>query len=49
MDFFEACFSEHEVPARVVVLIKDMIAFKKGALPIETNDVDKPSKRLRDS
>ena len=43
--FFEACFSEHEVPARVVVLIKDMIAFKKGALPIETNDVDKLSKK----
>ena len=43
--FFEACFSEHEVPARVVVLIKDMIAFKKGALPIETSDVDKLSKK----
>ena len=43
--FFEACFSEHEVPARVVVLIKDMIAFKKGALHIKTNDVDKLSKK----
>ena len=43
-NIFEVWSSEHEVPDRVVVLIKDMIAFKKRALAIETDDVDKPSK-----
>ena len=41
-NIFEVWSSEHEVPDRVVVLIKDMIAFKKRALTIETDDVDKP-------
>ena len=41
---FDAWSSEHEVPDRIVVLIKDIIAFKKRASPIETNNVDKPSK-----
>ena len=43
-NIFEVWSSEHEVPDRVVVLIKDMIAFKKRALAIETDDVDKPLK-----
>ena len=42
---FEAWSLEHEVPDRIVVLIKDIIAFKKRASPIETNNVDKPSKK----
>ena len=34
----------HEIPDRIVVLIKDMIAFKKRASRIQTSDVDIPSK-----
>ena len=30
----------HEIPDRIVVLIKDMIAFKKRASRIQTSDVD---------
>ena len=41
---FQAWTSEHEIPDHVVVLMKDMIAFKKRASHIETSHVDIPSK-----
>ena len=43
-NIFQCWTSGHEIPDRIVVLIKDMIAFKKRASRIQTSDVDIPSK-----